>query len=475
MTQGEPRSERAWFVSAWFVSEGTNSKSTNPVVDFYRCPETLIAALSSPPHVEPGPGYFQFGTNALGYGSSVFRCPPTIRGHRLPDLSAYAKRDGSALRLPFEPSGILRNLRYERYPLEDDFLRHWLAKDFARRAYYRIRSALPVPIRRILQRAFFSNRDRLPFPHWPVDTTVENIVETLLRLSLGDELPDRVPFIWFWPDGATSAATMTHDVEANPGLNFVPRLMDLDDEFGIKASFQLVPEERYVLPKNLLPAIRSRGFEINVHGLNHDGNLFADRKSFLRGAALIKRYARDFGAEGFRSTCMYRNVDWFEELGIRYDMSVPNVAHLEPQRGGCCTVFPYFIGDVVELPLTTIQDYSLFHILGEYSIGLWKKQIQLILEKNGLISFVTHPDYLCDERALPVYRSLLEYLSGLRAERRVWVARPGEIQRWWRARDQMQLVLEEGKWRIIGSGSEQARIAFASIEDGRIVYQVVES
>ena len=53
-------------------------------------------------------------------------------------------------------------------------------------------------------------------------------------------------------------------------------------------------------------------------------------------------------------------------------MSVPNVAHLEPQRGGCCTVMPYFVGDVLELPLTTIQDYSLFHILGDYSTTLWK-------------------------------------------------------------------------------------------------------
>ena len=60
-------------------------------------------------------------------------------------------------------------------------------------------------------------------------------------------------------------------------------------------------------------------------------------------------------------------------------MSVPNVAHLEPQRGGCCTVMPYFIGDILELPLTTTQDYSLFHILGDYSIALWKQQIELIL------------------------------------------------------------------------------------------------
>jgi hypothetical protein len=68
---------------------------------------------------------------------------------------------------------------------------------------------------------------------------------------------------------------------------------------------------------------------------------------------------------------MYREQAWFDAFDFSYDMSVPNAAHLEPQRGGCCTVLPYFVGDVLELPLTTTQDYSLFHILGEYSMERW--------------------------------------------------------------------------------------------------------
>ena len=57
-----------------------------------------------------------------------------------------------------------------------------------------------------------------------------------------------------------------------------------------------------------------------------------------------------------------------------YDMSVPNVAHLDPQRGGCCTVMPYFIGKILEIPVTDVQDYTLFNILEDFSIELWKKQ-----------------------------------------------------------------------------------------------------
>ncbi|MFL4245770.1 hypothetical protein, partial [Escherichia coli] len=82
---------------------------------------------------------------------------------------------------------------------------------------------------------------------------------------------------------------------------------------------------------------------------------------FLERAKEINRYAREFQCGGFRSGAMYREQQWYDAFEFSYDMSVPNVAHLEPQRGGCCTVMPYFIGKILELPLTTIQDYSLFH------------------------------------------------------------------------------------------------------------------
>src|SRR6202030_632200 len=113
--------------------------------------------------------------------------------------------------------------------------------------------------------------------------------------------------------------------------------------------------------------IRKRGFELNVHDLNHDGSLFENQTQFLHQASQINEHIRAFQSLGFRSGAMYRNQEWFREFDILYDMSVPNVAHLEPQHGGCCTVMPYQIGEILELPLTMTQDYSLFHILGDYS------------------------------------------------------------------------------------------------------------
>jgi hypothetical protein len=263
---------------------------------------------------------------------------------------------------------------------------------------------------------------------------------------------------------------VTHDVETKAGVRFVERLMDIDDAFGIKASFQVVPQEQYAVSRNFMNMIHERGFEVNVQDLTHDGDLFRDREEFLLKAQSINRYVREYGAQGFRSGRMYRNVDWFDALDVSYDMSVPNVAHLEAQRGGCCTVFPYFIGRILELPLTTIQDYCLFHILGDYSIELWRKQIALITEKHGLASFIVHPDYVRKKRALEVYKSLLGYLSDLRKEGKAWIALPKEVNQWWRERSQMILVHEDGVWRIRGQGRERAKVAYAILAGEKLQY-----
>src|SRR5262249_28637228 len=160
----------------------------------------------------------------------------------------------------------------------------------------------------------------------------------------------------------------------------------------------------------------------------------------------INNYGREFGARGFRAATLYRNTEWFDRLDFDYDMSVPNVGHLEAQRGGCCTVFPYFIGNILELPLTTTQDYSLFQILRTYNLDLWKTQASEIMAKHGLLSFIAHPDYLRDAKAQDVYRGLLSYLSQCRAEQGLWLATPGEVNQWWRERSQTRLVSQNGAW-----------------------------
>jgi hypothetical protein len=373
--------------------------------------------------------------------------------------------------VPFDPSAVVDNLRLERYAADaqrpgSEPLASW------QRYYYSLRGFLPRRLRRRLQRTYFRDWSRLAFPRWPVDVTVDLLLERLLLLNMRAQGVARVPFVWFWPDGAPSCAIVTHDVETTVGRDRCSWLMDLDDEYEIKSSFEIVPEGRYHVSRAFLDEIGGRGFEINAHDLNHDGYLFSSREEFLRRARRINEHLRALGARGFRSGSLFRQPAWYEALDIAYDMSIPNVGHLEVQRGGCCTVMPFFIGNVVELPLTTTQDYSLFHILNDFSNDVWKTQIESVTARHGLLSFIVHPDYLGVDLAQQAYRGLLDRLARLREARECWVTLPADVERWWRERRRTRLVPDGGRWRLEGPGRERARIAYAELDGDEIVYTI---
>ncbi len=438
---------------------------------YFRCPDAGDDfRLAGEPSSEQG--FFRFGPETICFGSSSAGFRSRKPTEPLYDVANNLHPDGSGVALPFDPDEVTDNLRYERYSDEVVGRSSGFARSTIRSAYYVARPLLPVGVRKHLQKFHLNGWRSLAFPKWPVDTTVDSLQEKLLALAVRCRGGEGVPFVWFWPDGANACAVMTHDVETELGVQLSEFIMDEDDSFGVPASFQIVPEERYNVTEAYLNSLRDRHFEINIQGLNHDGHLFADREAFKGKVEKINRYGRDFGAVGFRSPILYRNQDWFKYFEFEYDSSVPNVGHLDPQRGGCCTVMPYFVGNIVELPVTLTQDYSLFHILNDYSLALWEQQVKLILGRHGLINAIIHPDYITGPRERETFKALLGLYARLRQDQNVWVTLPKEVNSWWRCRNQLRPVYRDGKWTIEGQGRERARLAFASLEGDRLVYSI---
>ena len=436
-------------------------------LDYYRCPARFADfRLAEGQRRNGHSGYFSFGSDLICYGSAA-QVRPEVDS-QVPDVSSLVRIDGSTCLLPFDPTEVANNFRWERYVAANQ---KSALKRLIRDAYYFLRPALSVSLRKQLQRTWLGWRGKGTFPSWPVDRTVDRMFEKLMLFSMQAHKGSEIPFIWFWPNGKSSCAIMTHDVETAAGLEFAGGLMDINDSFGIKSSFQIIPEERYSAGEAVLSVIRSRGFEINVHDLKHDGHLFDDHDQFVKAAAQINQYADHFGSKGFRSGVLYRNLNWYEAFSFSYDMSVPNNGRLDPQPGGCCTVMPYFVGKILELPVTTTQDYALFNIIGTYSLDLWQEQISHIMKHHGLISFIVHPDYLTSEKAKDSYSGLLAHLADLRSKGGLWIALPGQVDGWWRQRSQMKLVEDKGGWRIEGPGAERGRVAYATLADSKVVYR----
>jgi len=425
--------------------------------------------------LEGDPGFFRWGRESICFGRVAGGMTAASANGDLPVAPASRQGAGGSRILAFDPDEIIENFHYERYQARE--ARGDAANSpFLRTIYYAVRPWLPAPLRRMLQRQALSGWRSISFPQWPVDTTADTLRRSVLAEALAATGTDSAPFVWFWPGKNRGCAILTFDVETQTGYDFCLDLAGELERHGFRGSFQIVPEDRYEVRPEVLEALRERGHEVDIHGLNHDGRLFDDREEFLRRAERINAYGKKYHAPGFRAPVLYRNQQWFDALRFEFDMTVPNTGALEAQRGGCCTVFPYFIGKLVELPVTTIQDYSLFMVLKDYSTRLWNDQLDRILAENGMASFLMHPDYLIESRAFHVFQKMLGELRD-RAEREpLWTPLPAEVARWWtnRAASTPEQT-SDGVWRVNGPASDRAHVAHAVLHDDNVMYAFADT
>jgi hypothetical protein len=299
-------------------------------------------------------------------------------------------------------------------------------------AFYRIKPLIPRMAQLQARRLLIRWQGLPGFPEWPLDLSVARLIRFYAFCVLLAQGRTEASFRWFWPDAFTAAIVLTHDVESEEGLRLALTIADVEQELGFRSSFNL--GAWYRVDPGLLRELTSRGFELGVHGLRHDRSLFASRAAFEAQRGPLGELMSRYDARGFRSPSTHRVMRWLGELPVDYDCSVPHSDPFEPQPGGCCTLWPFFIGRVVELPYTLPQDHSLFTLLGHKTPQLWIEQAARIEAQYGLIQCVSHPDpgYLGDSRNRACYA---EFLRAIADRPRVWKALPREVASWWRERD----------------------------------------
>lgn len=265
---------------------------------------------------------------------------------------------------------------------------------------------------------------------------------------------ERPPENWpGWPGGKKFAFVLTHDVESRAGLGKCRPLMQLEMELGFRSSFNFVPEGSYRVPAELREELTDGGFEVGIHDLKHDGHLFRSHRGFKRRALRINDYAREWGASGFRSGFMLRNLDWLHDLDVQYDASTFDTDPFEPQPDGGHTIFPFWVPrpngssangqrsiinssseGYVELPYTLPQDSTLFLVLRETTPEIWMRKLDWIAEHGGMVLLDAHPDYMsfdgCKQTATEyptaLYREFLTYVRN-RYAGEYWHALPKEV------------------------------------------------
>lgn len=307
------------------------------------------------------------------------------------------------------------------------------------RAYFRIKPFVPRRLRLALRRGRARGIFKQCTDTWPIN-----------------ESAGKPPQGWRgWPEGKQFAVVFTHDVESRRGLDQVAKLAEMEVSYGLRSSFNFIPEGTYEDPVELREWLETKGFEIGVHDLKHDGLLYDSREGFREKARRINHYLEAWGAVGFRSGFMLRQLDWIHDLNVLYDASTFDTDPFEPQPEGSQTIFPFRVepgeGErgpgYVELPYTLPQDSTLFLILGEESPEIWKRKLDWIATHGGLALVNIHPDYIDfsgkrDSSCYPssFLKEFLDYLS-IKYKGRYWNPLAKELAVWYR-REMMSLASE---------------------------------
>jgi peptidoglycan/xylan/chitin deacetylase (PgdA/CDA1 family) len=344
------------------------------------------------------------------------------------DLACLDHGDGR-VELPFSLSEA-----YESFVLE-----RWVARTGTRRLsprilnlYYRCKPLLPRAVQLSVRRRWMAFKGTPDFPRWPHDDSVERLARFYAACVLRVLRRSEVSFRWFWPNGYHAAAILTHDIEGVSGMRNALRVAEIEERHGLRSSFNVVGDW-YPIDWGVLRELSARGHEIGSHALHHDRSLFSSRGEFERQLPLLRSSVAQLGASGFRSPATHRVPEWFAELPVDYDLTMPLSDPYEAQPGGTCSAWPFFIGPVLEMPYTLPQDHTLFTLMGRRDCSEWVEQMLRVKRCFGLIHCLSHPDlgYLAEQHNEISYR---EFLEALRSQDDVWHALPRDVSSWWRAR-----------------------------------------
>jgi glycosyltransferase involved in cell wall biosynthesis len=253
-----------------------------------------------------------------------------------------------------------------------------------------------------------------------------------------------------WPDGKGFALILTHDVESQKGLDRTLDLAMAEESLGFRSAFNFIPEGSYHTPAEVRLELSRRGFEVGVHDLHHDGKLYRSQGDFNTSAQRINSYLKEWKAVGFRSGFMHHNLDWAHALDVEYDMSTFDTDPFEPQPEGADTIFPFWVNPsttspngakrsgYIELPYTLTQDSTLFLLLNQPDITIWKEKLDWIAQHGGMVLINVHPDYINYENRrnnreypLSFYLDFLKYVKE-RYSGEYWAALPRDAARYCR-------------------------------------------
>lgn len=259
---------------------------------------------------------------------------------------------------------------------------------------------IPGTIRKMLGKVLYkiallkSSHSNSPvFPEFPIDYSVHNLMKQVTH----GKSPIRKPTL---PKGKTYTLCLTHDVDSRFGYEQMDNVVSLEKKYHVTSTFFL-PTHLYEVDFRYLRKLQHEGFEIGIHGYNHDGrDAFLPKKKMRQKIQdSFNRFNEHLAISGFRSPAYLRTPELFNQLKdyYQYDSSVPDTHNYKNSKPnyGCCSIYPFIRENgLLELPVTLPDDATLllYGFNPEQILKLWKEKLAMIKKLGGVAVLLTHPE-----------------------------------------------------------------------------------
>lgn len=273
------------------------------------------------------------------------------------------------------------------------------------------------------------------FPAFPLEKALHTLTYVVGRRVDPSGAAGRRGGVPAWPRGKRYCVVLTHDVDTPHGIHAMERVRNIESSYGLASSWNVVAR-LFEGNERAIDRLVEHGCEIGLHGDDHSLRMpYRPAATILERLARYKRFIETYRIKGFRSPYYLRSPDLLSAVSrlFVYDSSIPDVDcfSLCVDRGGCCSLMPFRIGTLVELPVTL--PYEIVLHMGVRPRGLnafWREKIEWIKNAGGMIVVNTHPEhsYLLDPDVSKAYSELLAALAG---DGGAWYALPGEVAAWW--------------------------------------------
>jgi peptidoglycan/xylan/chitin deacetylase (PgdA/CDA1 family) len=302
---------------------------------------------------------------------------------------------------------------WKDYVLEEKY--RDMARPFYTRLPFHYHHAVPANLRNVAMRVVLARRGSrgVPghvFPGFPVEQGFELLHHVHAQIGAAEDME---------PEHA-SRVILTHDIDTSAGFRWVRRIAELEKEHGFRSLWNVVGCA-YRIEYGILDWLVANGFEIGLHGHNHDNKLaFLSESEIRHRLDQCEGLMRDYEIRAFRSPSWFRNEMLFAVLRdyFEYDYSRLDTDILCPGgKGGCLWTKTFSRNGLTHVPTTLPFEVPLF--LGhapEELLDFWKPKVQWLESCGGNIVVNTHPDphYSGSARMLNVYEKLLLLLRDLK-------------------------------------------------------------